>query len=243
MTNSNVFNSPEGDSQTEVDLDTIKTRFQKEDGSLDIEGLLKAKAHADRHIKNLESENTGMREDLKTRQTLEELLARTQSQSNVNTEPPVNSNEQNPLSEVDLEAALNAKLSEWEKKKAREQNAAYVRNELAKTWGSDYLSKLEAKSRELGESLDELAELAQSKPKVFLRLVGASEGAKQTFDPAPPSSSYRPNSNNNQNTKTYSWFKNLRQTDPSTYWSVATQKELHRIAEEYAARGEDFTKT
>src|SRR5690606_939152 len=124
--------------------------------------------------------------DLKTRQTLEELLARTNSQSNVNAEPPVNSqNNQNPPSEVDLEAKLNAKLSEWERKKTYEQNAALVRSELQKTWGSDYLSKLEAKARELGESLDDLAQMAQQKPKVFLKLVGV-EGERSVFNPAPP---------------------------------------------------------
>jgi hypothetical protein len=248
MTNSNIFNSSlsgNDQSDNEVDIESVKTRFLKEDGSIDVDGLLKAKAHADKHIKNLEIENTGMRDDLKTRQTLEELLAKTQSQPNlnVNAEPPVNSNNQNPLSDTDLEAKLNAKLSEWEKKKAREQNAAYVRSELSKAWGSDYLSKLEAKSRELGESLDDLAEMAQNKPKVFLKLVGA-EGERSVFNPAPPSSQFRSNAQNSQqNTKTYSWFQNLRRSDPSTYWSVATQKELHRIAEEYAARGEDFTKT
>jgi hypothetical protein len=229
MTNA-LFNSDGSENDLSSDIEALKTRYTKADGSVDIDELLKAKAHADKHIKNVEAERAGLYEDLKGRTALEELVSKIkETPNNVNHEPQVNSNNATPLSEQDVEAKLDAKLSAYRKQLQYEQNVEHVKSELSKMWGPDYQAKLKAKARELGETEDDLGALAAAKPKVFLKLM--SEGEKQIYNPAPPSSSNRMQSNvSNGNAKGKSYFDKLRKENPSHYWSIAVQKELHTAA-------------
>lgn len=240
MTN-DLFNSADPDNGLVNEIETLKSKFVKEDGTIDADALLKAKAHADRHIRNIETEQAGLREDLKTRLTLEEIAAKIEASKNVNSEPQINT-PSTPQSEVDIDKLVDAKLSAYQKEQLYEQNINYVSAELTKAWGPDFQSKLVAKARELGESQDNLIAMAQSKPKLFLTLVGATGTANNSYTSA-PTSSVRSNGSFKQAGKTYSDFRKLRRENPQLYWSQTTQKEMHKLNEEYAARGEDFTKT
>jgi hypothetical protein len=235
-----IFNSANTDQELASELTTLKTKYTKEDGSIDIDGLLKAKAHSDRHIKHIETENTGMREDLKTRTTLEELIAKTTAPNNVSPAQQVNSQE--ATSEVDIEKRIEAKFSNLLAEQTHKQNIDQVTAELRKAWGNDYYAKAQAKARELGESEADLSDLAKRKPKVFLKLMLGDE--RTVFNPAPPANQYRPTTESNRSgTKTWATFQKLKAENPSAYWSIEVQKELHKLNDEYAARGEDFTKT
>lgn len=231
MTNA-LFNGGNDDQIIAGEIEALKAKHLKEDGTIDVDSLLKAKAHADRHINRIETEQAGLREDLKVRTTLEDLVSRLQTPNNVNQEPPVNS-PNTPHSEIDVKKAIKEELSEFQRQAQYQQNIAYVQAELMKTWGSDYTSKLKAKARELGESEDDLGALAASKPKVFLALVGAGE--KQIYNPAPPSSHRITSSGNHAQShgiKGKAYYDKMRRENPSLYWEVSTQKALHAEAEQ-----------
>lgn len=237
----NIFNSGSDDQNTTSEIEGLKNRFKKEDGSIDVDKLLEAKYHADKHIKNIETEQAELREDLKARTTLEDLMTRIEASKNhVNSEQQINT-PVTPTSEVDIDKRVDAKLSAWQTAQLHEQNVRYVESELQKNWGPDYSSKLRAKARELGESETDLAIIAQTKPKAFLAMMGATK--QDSLFNAAPSSQVRTDVNNKSQGKTYKDFSKLRRENPTLYWDPATQKEMHRLANEYAARGEDFTKT
>lgn len=245
----NVFNnvSPNGrdsgtpDQEILSEEEALRARYTREDGSLDIDGLIKAKAHADRHIANVEREQAELRSDLQARLPLEDLVSRIEAAKSINPAQQVNA-PVIPASEVDIEGRIDAKLSALQKTNLHKQNVAMVQNELTKAWGPDYSSKLKAKARELGESEDDLQVLAQERPKMFLRLmVGEAGRFNDTY--SAPSTSVNRTSYSAPNPKGYGAFQKMRNEDPSRYWSTATQREIHKLAMEASERGEDFTKT
>lgn len=240
MTNE-IFNSATSDNEVTSEVEALKGRYTKADGTIDVDGLLKAKAHADRHIKQVEAEQAGLREDLKVRTSLEELVGK------INTAPPVNTpqevNSPNPLSDQDIEKLLEQKLEQRDISRTRKQNVDYVMAELSKVWGPDYAAKAKAKARELGSTETELGAFAERNPKAFLKLMIGDTETKSVFNPAPPSSQHRSQPTSSSSGKTYADFTKLRRENPNAYWSVETQKEMHRLMREAGERGEDWTKT
>lgn len=232
-----IFNSADADQVLASEVENLKARFTK-DGVLDVEGLLKAKAHADKHIKQVETERAGLYEDLKVRTKLEDLVSKIK-ETPVNHEPQINSNA-TPLSEEDIERKLNEKLSIRDREYTYQQNVNKVVGELTKIYGNDWQNKVAARARELGETTEYLTELAKTRPQLLLKLVAGDE--RSVYNPAPPSNEFRTTSQQPSG-KTWSSFERMRKENPSAYWSIETQRELHKLADEYAAKGVDFRKT
>lgn len=230
MTNA-LFNGSTQDNGVDSELEDLKARFTR-DGVLDAEALLAAKVAADKHIKNIESENAGMRDDLKSRTSLEDLVRQIKTvPNNADSEPQVG-DPVTPPSADDWKNELKNEFSNYKRQIQSDNNVAYVQQELIKLWGPNYHDKLKARARELGESETDLGNLAAVKPKLFLELVGA----KPTPAVSPytaPASTYRAPSTPAlpAGVKGKSYYTKLRKENPDLYWSVAMQKEIHQAAE------------
>lgn len=241
----NLFSDPNSETDEQeinATIETLKTRYAKEDGSFDAEALLKKAAHAERHIRNLEQEAATRSQDNKVSQTLEAILAKIEAKSNAHSEQQSESETPDAPSErVDFDKLIERKLSAYEAQKAQERNRQHVLNELQKLWGSDYLVKLNAKARELGETQEFLDQLAANRPQTFLNLV------KDVKTPAPdtfvPPSSVRVPAGTKPGLNTYADFERLRKSDPATYKSKAVQDQLFKLTAEYHAQGKSFTDT
>jgi hypothetical protein len=191
--------------------------------------LAKAKIHADRHIETLEQTLEALRADLNTRITLEEFMTKVSSKDGApqvvepsasNVVPPANTDALTPEKVLELVRAEEAK-------KARAANTEFVKQELTKKYGGDYLNSLNAKTAELGLTPKQVQEMAATAPKALLALFDKPAPAP-TAPVAPPrnaiNSAAQPPLSNERDA---AYYKNLLKTDPRKYWSRDVQIQMH----------------
>lgn len=152
-----------------------------------VQDLARGKAIADDFVEKLKREAAELRTQLRSRKTVEELLAEKNSSRNVDPNP--NDNQQvlgddvnnKPLGLKDLESLLDRKLTEKEQLTARQRNLDQVKNTLVETWGSNYPQKLAQVARENGYTQQMLDQMAQENPNAFYRLVDLRPQTQNTF--------------------------------------------------------------
>lgn len=233
--------SPDQDSLEDFTTQA-KEKFAKEDGTIDVDALVKSWGHSQKHIEDIENENEGMRSDLRTRMTMEQFMDKmnkTTPQSNPDNtnraELEDTTNQVSALDEAKVATLAEQVYNRNKQADMAKQNFDYVSNELAKTWGPNFKQKLEARAQELGTNKDFLNSMALTHPKAFLELVIPKKEAVYS-DFAPPSSSSRTvmpeitGTTSQQNT--WNQYEKMRKQDPAKYWSIPVQRELHRLAKE-----------
>jgi hypothetical protein len=215
--------------------------------------LARAKAESDNFIERLKQETEGLRQELNTRLTMEEYLekmtgtsAANQSQSpDPSATTPAGNGNGNGLTESDLEALIEKKVSARDAERIQTSNVATVQEELRRHFGNDYVAKLRETTQALGLDESFMSNLAKTQPRAFLKLVGVQGGqqpqaqAQKPLDGlfAPPvtqqHSSFAPATPN----RNMNYYEAIRKKDPKTYWSASMQNQLHQDAQKL---GEDF---
>lgn len=211
------------------------------------EELARGKAEADAFIKRLQDEAAGLRQELSTRQTLEQLMDKmaaekgnqqTNQQSyNQDSEGGEGTKAVKSITEEDIARLVEERLSTAEKTRIHNSNLETVRKALESSLGSDYVTHLKAKAAELGVSEEYLSNMAKETPKAFLKLVEVDGSPKGTTPQlfSPPPTHGLPGSNNKGFSPTgqrkQSWYENLRKSNPTEYWSPATQNRMHQEAQ------------
>lgn len=226
-------NAPDQDAELEA---LATERFTKDGGEIDIEALKKSWIHSQKHIRTVEADAAVLREDNIKRLSYEDLLAKLKQPNDSNddptdiTEPDGNRNTQNVDIDALLESKLNAKLTQYQQSSTQSENRAFVKAELEKAWGDNYVDKLVQKTKELNLTQDYINDLAGSNPKAILAILDAKPVAKQPNVSAPRSSvTIR------GGTKTmskYEEYQSVRKTDPKKYSSPAFQMEMLKVANE-----------
>lgn len=191
-----------------------------------VEDLAKGKLESDRFIKQLLDEKKALLEEQNTRERLEELINKLSNPSpnNVPTPParepenPVNPS--NGLTKEDLEKYL----AEERRKTQAEANINSVRQELEKSFGSNWKTTIAQKAQELGLSAQEMTDLAAKSPKLVLDLVARQVAPRV---PTPPGNHLNTGSFSQHNgVKDWDYYEKLRKEDPKTYYSAPVQKEV-----------------
>jgi hypothetical protein len=211
------------------------------------EDLAKSKAESDRFIQQLQGELAGIRQELSTRQTLEELMTKVGAPKAPENTP---GNNQNPngdddgknvktFSEEDIARLVEDRLSKAERARVHSSNLETVKQALQESIGPDYVTHLKAKAAELGVSEEYLNSMAKETPKAFLKLVEA-DGAKRATPVAgglftPPSGANIQSTNQSRGfapsgTPKLSYYENIKRSDPAKYWSAAVQNKMHKDA-------------
>lgn len=215
----------------------------------DYESLAKGKLESDRHISNLEAELQGIRKELKTRLSIEEALERIEAQRNQDDdssqpnregEPPEGSDDIKSLSPEEIDKLVESKLTEAQRKTTTQQNVDRVKTELRKRWGKDFHLKLKDRAtNDLKVSEQFLAQMAESHPDAFLKLVLDTDDTGLNLDLAPPRSDVRSGSFGDGAGSRMGWkhFERMRKEDPNRYWSKETQREIHELRK---SMGESF---
>jgi len=216
------------------------------------EDLAKAKAESDRFIQQLQGELSGLRQELSTRQTLEQLMDKVNTQRapdstsqshNQNSQDGEGTTAVKSLTEEDIGRLVEQRLTQAEQARIHQSNLNQVKQALSESLGPDYVTHLKAKAQELGVTEEYLSGLAKEAPKALLKLVGAGETQKATAPGlfTPPASHALPNANKQGFAPTgqrkQSWYENLRKSNPTEYWSPATQNRMHQEA---ISLGESF---
>lgn len=159
--------------------------------------------------------------------------------------PVQNQNQQAPTPEVkptspeEIERIVEERLTRAEKSRVQDANLAFVREELTKNWGQDYVSRLKEKASELGVGEEFLQGLAKDQPKAFLKLLDAetpvSRQSSQNNLFVPPSGQHRQVQNNQSGftptgNRTKAFYDQLKQKNPSEYWNPSIQNQMHQDA-------------
>lgn len=244
--------------QTNGDIDPNKKYYEELVGDdkkfKTNEDLAKAKAESDRFIQQLQGELAGIRQELSTRQTLEELMTKVGSGRAPENTPGNNQNPQGDddgknvkaFSEEDIARLVEDRLSKAERARVQNSNLETVKQALQESFGSDYVTHLKAKAAELGVSEEYLNSMAKDTPKAFLKLVEAGEAKRATPSApglfTPPSGANIHSTNQSKGfsptgTPKMSFYENIKRTDPSRYWSPEVQNKMHKDA---IALGESF---
>lgn len=241
----NLFNS---DPNTPVTPDPTKQYFEELVGDgkkfKSPEDLARAKLESDRFIEQLKGEMAGLRQDLSTRLTLEQMMDKIAATPKAPNPEPVNN--QSPsngeggvklTTEEDIARIVEQRLSEAEKLRNQEANLNQVRQLLSEKYGPDFATHLKQAATNLGVGEDFLNNLAKEQPKAFLRLVEA-EAPKQQSPAAsglftPPKGQNTPVNGTGfspSGDRKQSYYDSIKQKDPATYWSASVQNQLHKDA-------------
>lgn len=244
-----LFKTPEAPlDQAKADaLNTLKQKFAKEDGSLDVEALLNAKAESDIFIDRLQGENAGVREEMNKRATFDQLLEKINQQQarkaeEANHAPDAPEGNEPSYKPEDIKKMVSESFNQEQTKAAQQKNVNEVKATLEKNWGPNFAAKLTQVTTEFELSQEEAGFMAATRPKAFLKLVLGDKAPVGNF--APPQSSQRMEQSNRPTGETYSSYKAMMtSTDPrvrAEYWSPRVQNKLHALAMEH---GEAFLKS
>lgn len=210
----------------------------------DPEAIAKGKIEADRHIAELERQLAEMRDDIGKQDYAKALLEQVQNKAGGATtsntvpsttdggEPTTNTTSDTP----DIQSLVEEALKAREAKQTADQNIAQVDAALTEKFGTDAAKVVADKAAALGMSIDRLQSIASESPSAFLTLVGEAPSAPQ---PSAPRSSVNTTSEsfNGAGKKGFSFFQEMRRTNPNQYYTPAMQREMIAMRDKM---GSDF---
>lgn len=200
----------------------------------DAEALAKSRIHADNHISQLEKDNEELRQELLKRQGMEEFYERlknARSEPEPTTPEPTSEGERqtgqpNEISQDYVRSLVNEAVSEFVSAEQQNRNKDYVMGELEKRMGPGYQAKMRERAAQLGESTQDLSEMAMKKPQVFLELMAPQVSAPQS-EPTNPHTQVNsghgvptPGVRNNK------YYEQLKAKDPKAYFSKETRVQM-----------------
>lgn len=204
-----------------------------------VDDAINSIAPAQEHILNLEKEMGELREELTKRSAAEEILNRIDSASN--------SGQDTPAAGLDKEAVaqlVNETVSQRDAKKILDVNKKEVNDKLAEVYKDKAKEVVSNKARELGVSVEYLQSTAEQSPKAFYQMIGLSnnssnENESMNFQSEVNTQNLEKNLSGSIQHGTYKYYQALRKENPSKYYTVEVQRDLHKHAKEL---GENFYK-
>lgn len=223
------FIDPDKDYYTELVGEGKKYKDEK--------ALARANAEKEAFIQRLTSETARMREELRTRKTVEELMTKLPTPRSDNQQTPPVVDPELPLqtktyTPEDIEQLLEQSLAKREQKSQATRNLEEVTAKLAESFGEDARHIVATRAQELGVSANYLKQLATEQPKAFLRLVGADTPKQEDIFSGVPRNQVETArlGNLGKNEKTYKYYQKLRKENPNEYNKPAIQNEMFEQA-------------
>jgi len=214
--------------------------------------LARGKVESDLFIRQQQTELDELRAELARRKSVEDAIAALSSTTNTPASSPNGAGapagasvEPVALDEETLKQRIRATVSETiqaEQTSAMQaRNLETVKTTLRAAWGEDFSSKLSSVAAELGATPEYLTDVAKTQPKVFLKLVGAdvrqTEQAPSLFSPSSAGVSTAALSSSNRSNlpeqERYSYWKKVRNENPSFYHSPAAAQARFAAAKKH----------
>jgi hypothetical protein len=205
------------------------------------EELARGKYLADMHIVTLERKADQLREDyIKLR---EEHMARTKIEDLLNqrlSQPDNTSIPDRPSQTWDpakIESLVSTKMQEFETQKKQSENFNLVKNKLRERYGDNYQPYLNQQMTQLGLDADSLNNMARTQPNILVKALNLDISAPSYDNNLPRSSVRTDQFAPKVEKRTWSYYENIRKTDPTRYYSpkITTQME-----QDYQRLGTDF---
>lgn len=210
--------------------------------------IARGKVEGDLHIKRLERELAGLRNELSSKSSVEALLTEMKSlnetPANVSNDGMSNPGEQAPgesgsvpnITPDDIEKMVAAQLQKERSTSQADANFNLVREELTKNFGNESTAVLQKLADNYSMSQAQINDLARNNPKALLALLPQAS-APSTETPANLFSAGNIDSqkiasptSGSSGKRDWAYYEKIRQTDPETYWSRETQDRLHKDA-------------
>lgn len=210
------------------------------------EDLARGKYEADLYVNTLTKRMDEMREDYaqlrqdyNSRAKLEEVLDQQKTQQHASSEQP-NAKDVDRRPEIkpeDIATMISSEIMKQETSKREAENYRTVQAKLKERFGSNK-EALKQHLDELDLSEEFVKELAKKSPKVVLRTLGLDQPApKEDFSAMPRSSLRRDSFAPKTQKRTWSYYQDLKKSNPDLYHSKEITNQLH---DDYIALGKDF---
>ena len=216
------------------------------------QALASSKVEGDNHIKRLERELKGLRDELHSKSSVEALLTemKTLNQTNVSKDHDSNSGDnqaggepqsQSNITPEQIDSIVAQRLLK-ERNDYRENENFNLVKETLSTLGEVGSAALEKVQVDYGMSKDQVNSLARTNPKALLALLPKGEVKQESSS----SSLFTQGNLDSQkiapNTgiagrRDWAYYERMRKTDADHYWSRDVQTQLHNDA---IALGSDF---
>lgn len=206
-----------------------------------VEDLAKSKFHADtyiplleRRLDQIEADRLAMKKEIDTRQSVEELVTKLVKNQTTTTQPIT------PESKVEsvvnaaapdltkIDELVSTKINEWDIQKRQTANVAEVQAKLKEKFGNRYVDVLKAKADELGVSSSFLNNLAKDHPTVLYKTLGLDQQVQPVnANPLTTTQRFAPVG---EKKRTWSYYQEMKKTDPDTYNNPRTALQMQRDA-------------
>lgn len=223
----------DGTSDTDVTLETLVGEGKKYN---DPDQLAKAYSHADATIKAREVELAQLRDELKTRISVEDQIKKLNTKPQ---EPDSGQPRQDPpptpsaTPTADLDQRIKEALQANQRENQIIRNQDEVRAKLLDLYGDETKANevITRRANELGVSKKFLQDVASQSPKAFFAQLGVESAPNQR--PVTPSrGEVHFNDTQPGHTKagSYEYYEQLRKTDPGGFFSPKIQNQLMKDA-------------
>lgn len=229
----NVFDSDQSNATESAEpattaVEDLLTSIVDESGSpkyRSVEEAIKGLAHAQEHIKKIQTENQTYRSELDKRRTAEEVLEEIKAST---------TREERPSEQVEPDAIydlIDKRLEARSQQEVFKRNTDLVNDKLVQKFGEKAKDVVNSKAQEMGISTDTLKKLSAESPIAALALFGFNEqkGDMPVSKPA-----------NDVNTETFNpssgsarwvYWQHMRKNNPREYenLTMARHKELEEM--------------
>lgn len=203
----------------------------------DEKGVAKAIVEKDTFITRLQRENAEFRakavNEGNVAEIVDRLLASRTPTPNpeLGTQPGSQQSEQPQTPSGISIADVEKLLAQKDQQNAAKTNATVVRQELEKLYGQNWVSEVKKKAKDLGESLEFMETLAQTKPAVMLKLFTTVTEPPRAplFNNTVNTTAATLNAGTNQQ-RTMKYYQDMRAKDLVRYNSPAVQNQMHKDA-------------
>jgi hypothetical protein len=225
MSDDTVFAASE-DQTVAAEIEKLKPQFTKADGSLDVDALLKSKAHANLHVAKVEGEAANLRKDLDTRLTYQDLLDKINTQrpttSSDDDDSHIDQRDGNPkaISEQDIERKLDEMLKRKQQEAAQVANIQYVAETLSKAMGPNWTEQLRQVAKDIHYPEAEIDRLAKTNPKALLAIVLPKT---PSTDHTPPLTRHNTTASPGTKERNWAYYQQLMKTDKKKFESLSSQ--------------------
>jgi hypothetical protein len=200
----------------------------------DVNSLAKSKIASDNHILRIESENAQLRQELKTRLSLQEFYDQVKTKIPSPSNPqhtPQDEPERNEVSIEQVESLVGKRLQEHLTQEQQKSNLAYVQKEVERRLGPNFKKLMRDRAAEVGEAEENLTNLAMTKPKLFLELMVPKVTSGESLSSLPRTQLDTGKMGNYGSTvRNQSFYTKLKQADPKKYNSREVQTQMHKDA-------------
>lgn len=205
--------------------------------------LIKAKNDSDSYVKILEARLDDFRNQIVELRTAkesaraEELIRQADLDASLaSSQPPKAKEEIRPtISQEDIDALLERKLSEKEKSRLEASNFNSVKTKLTEQLGENYTPVVRERIESLGLSVEDFNQMARKSPDAILNILGLNEQKRESFQVPPQNSGTFASKSSNK--RTWAYYQNLKKTDPKAYLNPKIATQMH---EDAVALGNSF---